>query len=243
MLSKADIKFINSLQNKKYRKIEHAFLVEGHKNVQEVLVSDYQVARVLCTASYFQELNKNKQNAPIEIITEKELAQLGTLETNHSALAVVKTKEIQIPEIEGLTIALDGINDPGNLGTIIRIADWYGIRNIVCSNDTVDVYNPKVINATKGSFTRVNTFYTDLESYFQVNKNIPVLAACMEGNSLYKLEQTFPCILLMGNEANGINEILFNYVTNKISIPRIGAAESLNVGVATGIIVDRLLNV
>ena len=247
MLSKADIKYINSLQNKKYRKIEHAFLVEGYKNVQEVLDSDYEVEKVFCAASYFEQFSENAKakKTQIEIISERDLAQLGTLETNHSAIAIVKTKELEsLPNFRAqeLIIALDGVNDPGNLGTIIRIADWYGIKNIVCSNETVDIYNPKVINATKGSFTRVNVHYAELEVYLKSISGIPILAACMSGKSVYKLDNVLPSVLLMGNEANGIKENLLNLVTNEISIPRIGGAESLNVGVATGIIVDRLLN-
>lgn len=247
MLTKADIKYINSLQNKKYRKIEHAFLVEGLKNVLELIHSDFQIERIFCTEAYQSEIKKSldKRSVPVEIVNEKELTQISTLETNTTALAIAKTKEhINITDIQydRLIIALDAVNDPGNLGTIIRIADWYGIKDIVCSADTVDVYNPKVINATKGSFARVNVHYTDLAFFLSQNKEIPILAACMEGESIYKVAKQLPAILLMGNEANGISANLLACVTDKISIPRIGGAESLNVGVATGIIVDRLLN-
>lgn len=247
MLTKADIKYINSLQNKKYRKIEHAFLVEGLKNVLELIHSDFQIERVFCTQAYQSEIKKglNKRFVPVEIVSEKELMQAGTLETNTTALAIAKTKEnLNIADIQNdrLIIALDAVNDPGNLGTIIRIADWYGIKDIVCSTDTVDVYNPKVINATKGSFARVNVYYTDLGFFLSQNNEIPILAACMDGESIYKAAKQLPAILLMGNEANGISSDLLASVTNKISIPRVGGAESLNVGIATGIIVDRLLN-
>jgi len=247
MLSKADIKYINSLQNKKYRKIEHAFLVEGYKNVEELLKSDYKVKRVFCSQLYLAQLapKANVLRINIEVISEKELSQLGTLETNNSAIAIAQTKELNdLPHVsvKEIIIALDGVNDPGNLGTIVRIADWYGIKNIVCSADTVDLYNPKVINATKGSFTRVNVYYAQLETFLQSVGTTPIFAACMNGASLYETEKQLPCVLLMGNEANGIRASLLSLVTNEISIPRIGNAESLNVGVATGIVVDRLLN-
>jgi len=247
MLTKADIKYINSLQNKKYRKIEHAFLVEGLKNVLELINSDFQIERVFCTEAYQSEIKNslNKRAVSVEIVSEKDLMQSGTLETNTTALAIARTKKnINIADIQNdrLIIALDAVNDPGNLGTIIRIADWYGIKDIVCSLDTVDVYNPKVINATKGSFARVNIHYVDLALFLNQNREIPILAACMEGESIYKMAKKLPAILLMGNEANGISSALLACVTDKISIPRVGGAESLNVGVATGIIVDRLLN-
>jgi TrmH family RNA methyltransferase len=138
-------------------------------------------------------------------------------------------------------LALDGLNDPGNLGTIIRIADWYGIKDIVCSLETVDFYNPKVINSSKGSFTRVNVYYTQLDR-FLTEIQLPILASCMNGTSIYKLDNQLPCVLLMGSEANGIQKHLLKLASKEISIPRVGVSESLNVGVATGILIDRLLN-
>jgi len=242
MLSKADIKYINSLQNKKYRKIEHAFLVEGIKNVEELLHSDYEVMRLWAVQAYSEKLNEEAKpkGISLEIVTEAELQSVGSLENNHSALAIAKIKENNAVPHTGWIIALDGVNDPGNLGTIVRIADWYGIKHLVCSRDTVDFYNPKVINATKGSFTRVEVSYLDLDTYLK-GAGLPVLAACMEGDTIYQVSAKAPAILLMGNEANGIREELMGSITQKVHIPRIGQAESLNVGVATGILIDRLL--
>ena len=245
MLSKAEVKYINSLQNKKYRRIERAFFVEGYKNVLELLNSDYLVKELYSTVEYldsFKSLAISK-GLEVQIVTEKELALIGTLETNDCALAIatIKDENLEITIGEELILALDGINDPGNLGTIIRTADWYGIKNIVCSTDTVDFYNPKVINSTKGSFTRLNIQYLDLGNYFAQNKSIPVMAALMEGTPVYNTKSKLPQILLLGNEANGIRPDLLQFVSQKVTIPRIGMSESLNVGVAAGILMDRIL--
>lgn len=246
MLSKADIKYLNSLQNKKYRKIEHAFLVEGQKNVEELLRSSYQVLRLFCTEKAVPQTAQLAQMKGIvlEIISETVLQTLGTLENNQSALAVAKIPEppAEVKIGDTLVLALDGINDPGNLGTIIRTADWYGISTIVCSPDTVDVYNPKVINASKGSFTRLQVLYEDLSNFFSKHKQATIYATCLEGNSVNGIQLKGPSVLLMGNEANGIRPQLLQIATHKISIPRFGQAESLNVGVATGILLDRLVS-
>lgn len=241
MLSKADVKYINSLQNKKYRKIERAFLVEGLKNVEELLKSDYKIKRLFCTESYAKTFSKSF--AQIEVLSANELTKLGTLENNTTALAVAEIKELaNLPTVtQHLILVLDGLNDPGNLGTIIRIADWYGVKEIVCSPDTVDFYNPKVINSSKGSFTRVNVHYTQLDTFLS-EVQLPILASCMNGTSIYNLANQLPCVLLMGNEAKGIHKDLLKMASKEIGIPRIGNAESLNVGVATGILIDRLLN-
>ncbi|MBC7389290.1 MAG: RNA methyltransferase [Opitutaceae bacterium] len=245
MLSKAEVKYINSLQNKKYRRIERAFFVEGYKNVLELLNSDYEVKKIFVTNEFLFHMEHLvlKKGLEIQIVTSGELASVGTLETNNSALAIAVTKDEKVDvKIENeLILVLDGINDPGNLGTIIRTADWYGIKNMVCSLDTVDLYNPKVINATKGSYTRLNIYYRDLSQFFMANSKIPVLAAFMDGVSIYNVKCQLPAILLLGNEANGINNDLVPFVSEKVTIPRIGNAESLNVGIAAGILIDRLL--
>jgi RNA methyltransferase, TrmH family len=245
MLSKADIKYINSLQNKKYRKIEHAFVVEGLKNVVELLKSDYVVLRLFSTAAYQHELqNLCKHGLQVEVLAESELLKIGTLENNQSTLAIAKVKEESgLKEVfeQKLTVVLDNINDPGNLGTIIRLADWYGIKHVVCSPETVDFYNPKVVQASKGSFTRVRPHYVSLNDFFSKNPKTPVYAACMEGKPIYGLQKPNSAILVLGNEANGISEEVLSFAQNRITIPRIGGAESLNVGVAAGILMDRFL--
>jgi len=222
MLSRADIKYVNSLQNKKYRKIEHAFLVEGLKNVSELLRSDFEILRVFCSERVADELHVLTSTLPISL----------------------EMKDDSLPETllsENLTLLLDNINDPGNLGTIIRMADWYGIKNMICSTDTVDLYNPKVINATKGSFARVNVAYRELSPIIEQYPHANVYAACLEGESIYTVPKRFPAFLIVGNESNGIRTELLGIASQKVHIPRRGTAESLNVGVATGILIDRLL--
>ena len=170
-----------------------------------------------------------------------ELAALGTFKTNEAALAVAEMK----PDIslkagkDEYVLMLDELNDPGNLGTIIRIADWFGIKKIICSENTVDFYNPKVIAAAKGSFTRVQAHYTDLYHFLKAN-NMPVYGADMEGAPVHSYSFTKGGYLLMGNEANGIDPKLLPFVTEKLSIPGWGGAESLNVAVATAILCDNL---
>ena len=147
-------------------------------------------------------------------------------------------KESQLNDISSqLTIALDKVQDPGNMGTIIRTADWFGIHNIVCSSDSVDIYNPKVIQATMGSFFRVNIVYTDLKKFFSNNSELAVCGALLDGENIYKKQLTTEgTVLLMGNESKGIAEELLPFVTEKIKIPSYGKAESLNVATATAII-------
>lgn len=138
-------------------------------------------------------------------------------------------------------LILDDINDPGNLGTIIRIADWYGIKNIIASKNTVDFYNPKTIMATMGSFARVNVFYEDLIEFFEKNQNIPTYGAFLNGENLRNIGKIKPGFIVIGSEAHGINQNLEKFIDKKITIPRFGSAESLNAGVATGIILERLI--
>ncbi|MEL7002476.1 MAG: RNA methyltransferase, partial [Bacteroidota bacterium] len=172
--------------------------------------------------------------------TPKELSSIGTFKTNNSALLVAKMKpNLGFKIDDEYVIALDGINDPGNMGAIIRIADWYGINKIVASEDTVDFYNPKVIAASKGSFNRVRVFYTDLIKYFDAQK-VDVFGASMKGQNIHSMSFPNKGIIVMGNEANGISTNLDKSIHYKITIPRFGAAESLNVAMATSIICDNV---
>jgi RNA methyltransferase, TrmH family len=241
MLEKAQIKLIKSLQDKKDRKELGLFLVEGAKNTLELLNSDFEVSELFVTEEFF---TKNKsalesKNVKYKIVTQTDLEKVGSLESNDSALAIVKQKinsEFEISENE-VVIALDEIKDPGNLGTIIRIADWYGVKKIIASNNTVDFYNPKVISATKGSFTRVQIFYTDLKQILSETK-IPVLGAFLNGENIHKFSFPKQGILVMGNESQGISEEIEKCITQKITIPSFGNAESLNVAIATAVILD-----
>jgi TrmH family RNA methyltransferase len=240
MLSKAKIKYIKSLQVKKYRKEEQCFLVEGAKSVSEVLASDFEVVLLVATRNYLQHQPVPKSIECIEA-TDTELAALGEYATNNAAIAVVKMKA-NTPFAVGhseFALALDDIRDPGNLGTIVRTADWYGIHKIIASEETAEVYNPKVIAASMGSFCRVKIFYTSLPSYL-ASANVPVLGAFLEGVNVHTFEFGQAGILVIGNEARGISDVVAACVTQRITIPKYGRAESLNAAIATAVICDNL---
>jgi TrmH family RNA methyltransferase len=244
-MTKNEIKFIRSLQQKKNRQAHSLFVVEGAKNVLEVLKSNWKVKSLFVTPEFEEEMNDFLKTEYIDIrpIVSKQasLQQAGTFKTNNSALAVIKIPEQNLDAIfendSGLVLALDSIKDPGNLGTIIRTADWYGITQIVCSPDCVDSFNPKVIAASMGSFLRVKTSYLKLEDFFEKN-TLPVYGAFLEGENVHQLNFETKAILLIGSESHGIGASLSEFVTKKVHIPRFGQAESLNAGIATAIICD-----
>jgi RNA methyltransferase, TrmH family len=241
MISRSWNKLIKSLQNKKYRKIHQLFLVEGAKSVQELLESDYQATMLFSTEDFIREHIRliQKQSLPYQVIAPDELAGLGTFQTNNACLAVVRTKpnvplQVQTGEYG---LVLDDIKDPGNLGTILRIADWYGINKIICSETTADVYNPKVISASMGSFTRVQTYYCNLREYLSAI-SFPVYGAFLDGQPVHDIPFAATGLIVMGNESQGIHPELVPFIHQRIHIPRYGGAESLNVGIATAIICD-----
>ena len=241
MLSKRVSKYIKSLQLKKFRKEVGFFLVEGTKGVTELLDSDYQVQYLLYAEGFADTLAElSIAESVVQIPVDEEiLKQLGTFQSNNTALAVAAVKSntpLTLVEDEW-GIMLDGVQDPGNLGTIIRIADWYGVHKIVCSPETADFYNPKVINASMGSFTRVSLYYADLSIYLKEH-TAHVYGALLNGESIYDAALDKPGFLLMGNESKGISEVLRPFVDTPISIPKRGGAESLNVAVATAVICD-----
>ena len=250
MLSRNQIKYIQSLHQKKYRQQHGAFLVEGAKSVQEVLQSSFQTEMVVSTEAFYKENVRltDHQRTPVEFVSPADLERIGTLESNNAALAVVRTKE-NLPllaELSEIALILDDIRDPGNLGTILRIADWYGIRKILCSETTADVYNPKVISASKGSFTRVSWWYGDVVQFLRQQRSTPaastsesvVYGAFLNGDDVHTLSFGPGGYLVMGNESNGIRPEVEAFVTQKITIPRYGEAESLNVGIATAVLLD-----
>ncbi|GAB2561096.1 TrmH family RNA methyltransferase [Spirosoma areae] len=243
MLSKNQLKYIQSLHQKKYRQQHSAFLVEGAKSVQEVLQSDFQTELVVATEVFYKEnvhLTDHQRTA-VEIASVADLERAGTLDSNNAALAVVRTKENRplLAEAGEIALILDDIRDPGNLGTILRIADWYGVRKILCSETTADVYNPKVISASKGSFTRVNWWYGDIrEVLAALNGQMAVYGAFLAGDTVHTLPFAPSGYLVMGNESNGIRLDVGQYVTQRVTIPRYGEAESLNVGIATAVLLD-----
>lgn len=241
MISKKQSQLIKSLHLKKFRKKEGLFLVEGAKSVLELLHSNYKTKTVYASPMFLQDNAKQLEKANVELVVTnvQTLAELGTFKTNDAALAIAEMEaNVHLKaEPDEFALMLDDVNDPGNLGTIIRVADWYGIRKLICSNETVDFYNPKVVAAAKGSFTRVKAFYTDLLPFLS-NNSLPVFGAFMEGENVHRFKFPKGGYLLMGNEANGIQASLEPFLTKKLSIPGWGSAESLNVGVATAILCD-----
>jgi len=241
MFTKNQAKLVKSLSDKKNRIETGLFLVEGAKSVTELLESDFEIDLILTTLEFFDtcgEKIRDRSNT-YEIVKADEIEKVGTLETNDSALAVVKQKANILSETKDtkITLVLDEVKDPGNLGTIIRIADWYGIKSIVASKNTVDFYNPKVITATKGSFARVHIFYTDLKEFLE-NIKLPVLGALLDGENVHETKFPLGGMLVMGNESNGISKEIKRSITKKITIPSYGKAESLNVAIATAVILD-----
>ena len=242
MVSKRRLKFIKSLQLKKYRKKEQCFLVEGTKSVLELLASDYQIQQLLVSPGFLEQDHSpmNGYGGEVTEVKPADLRGLGSLKTNQEALAVVACKPNQ-PLILGqkqYALALDRIRDPGNMGTILRIADWYGIDKVICSKDCAERYNPKVIQATMGSFTRVNTYYTNLEEYLNADEHI--YGAFMDGIDVHNVQFEDSGIILVGNESQGIARPLESKINTRITIPKFGSAESLNAAAATAVICDVL---
>jgi TrmH family RNA methyltransferase len=241
-LSKAQLKFLNSLQIKKYRQIHQAFLVEGEKICFESITAQWEILHFYCTETFAQKHEAALESlltSPI-LVEDTELGKAGSLSTNTQCLAVLKMPEMHAPKpVQHYAIALDRIQDPGNLGTILRIADWYGIEQVICSQDTVDAYHPKTIAASMGSFLRVSSVYVELEAYLQT-QGLPKYGATLQGQDLHKFEFLPKGILLMGNESQGLSLEIEKLCDAQIQIPRFGEAESLNVAVATAIICDNL---
>lgn len=244
MISKKWFKLINSLQLKKYRKIHQSFLVEGAKSVQEVLLSDYIIQALFVTDDFYHQHIRllEKQSYELQIVTEEELAKTGVFQSNNACLAVVQTKPntaLYLNQAE-YALVLDEVKDPGNLGTIIRIADWYGIYKIICSAATTDLYNPKVIASSMGSFTRVQLYYCELPEYFNGIPNKAIYGAFLGGENVHTHPFSDSGYIVLGNESQGISAELAPYIRHKIHIPGYGHAESLNVGIAAAVICDNM---
>tara|TARA_R110002124_G_scaffold72615_8_gene194410 strand:+ start:2051 stop:2893 length:843 start_codon:yes stop_codon:yes gene_type:complete len=235
VLSKNQIKLIKSLSQKKYRQQLNLFIVEGVKGIIEFLNSDFELETLYTTKPIF--------NAPADCIlgiSEADLQKISTLKNPNTALAIFKIPEKKKPINKGLIIALDAIRDPGNLGTIIRLCDWYGVKDLVCSINTVDCYNAKVVQATMGSLTRVNVSYLDLDDYLKSNET-EVFGTFMKGENIYTTDLPNEGVVVLGNEANGISEAITSKVKRQITIPQFGntkSTESLNVANATAIVLS-----
>lgn len=245
MISKQQVKFISSLQQKKNRKEHQLFVVEGVKITEEIFNSSFKIHSLYAIDEWItlnKTLLKNISAEKVFEISEKELAQISGLSQPNQVVAVLEVPVVFLNTAQfkdELTLVLDNIQDPGNLGTIIRVADWFGIKNIVCSNDCVEVYNPKVVQATMGSFLRINVFYEYLNDFFSVYKEkfeLPVYGAMLEGLPVYDKKLNNKGFLLLGNESKGISEGLEKYIDEKILIPPFGKAESLNVAIASAVL-------
>ncbi|MDR2285564.1 MAG: RNA methyltransferase [Sphingobacterium sp.] len=238
MLSKAQISLITSLQHKKFRTAHGLFIVEGIKSVTEFVHSSYKIQKIFATDQACAKLLKIPQSIKPIALSENDFNKISALKSPQGALALVEIPEPQHFDIESLknkhTLVLDGVQDPGNLGTIIRTAEWFGIQQIICSKDTVDTYNPKVVQATMGSLARVKLHYTAIEELIQ-QQEIPTYGALLKGKSIYDVDFGKQGLIIMGNEGNGIRPELIPAIKTAVTIPRIGQAESLNVAVATTI--------
>lgn len=236
MLSKNQIKLITSLQQKKQRIAHQLFFAEGIKVIQELLDSKFELVHLYTTQNDFDQVSNEKK----VVIDESELKKITALATHNTCLAVFKIRSEKKITESGLILALDSIRDPGNLGTILRLCDWFGIGQIICSKETVDIYNPKVVQATMGSIARVNLNYIDLLPFIS-QTNLPVFGTFMDGTNIYKTDLPQEGIIIMGNEANGISPKIEKLIINRLTIPRFGAlqkTESLNVATATAIILS-----
>lgn len=247
-ISKKKIKYLKKIQKKNYRISEKVFIVEGEKSVNLLLKSNYRINFLVCTEQYITRnitiINSITDDIEVFCTSHDIMCYVSNLKTNDSVLAVVYTNDDHdINDIcfDNYILVLDRISDPSNLGAIIRVADWYGIKDIVCSYHTVDMYNPKVIQSSMGSFINVNLFYADLVNFLQnISADIPVYGTLLEGESIYDVSFNTNGVIVMGNESCGINSQIVPLLTKKITIPRRGNANSLNVAVAAGIICDNI---
>ncbi|RFM36152.1 TrmH family RNA methyltransferase [Chitinophaga silvisoli] len=242
MLSKAQIKYIQSLQHKKYRQKSGQFIAEGDKIVPELISGGMVVREVYATKEWISGHEQVLSGrVPVIGVEAHVLKQLSALTTPNQALALVDIPPAAPLVLKGrVSLALETIQDPGNMGTLIRIADWFGIKQLICTPDCVDVYNPKTIQATMGSIARVNIIETDLLSLLQ-KEEVPSYAATLQGTDITTFSKLAEGIILIGNESKGLSDAVIAASTHKLTIPRLGGAESLNAGVAAGIICGRLL--
>lgn len=236
MLSKSQISFVKSLHQKKFRKEHQLFIVEGLKSITEFSASKYKIHSIYCLKSCISKMPKLSQKQNIFEISPQELERISTLQTPQEALALVEIPKLEDELItsDNIILALDGIQDPGNLGTIIRTADWFGFKTILCSLNTVDVYNPKVIQATMGSLARIQIRYIDLPEFLNSQK-APVIGTLLDGENIYNFDWPKEGFLILGSEGNGISDKVSESLDYPITIPKIGETESLNVAIAAAI--------
>lgn len=243
MLSKSRLKYIQTLGQKKFRQQEQCFIAEGPKVVAELLSAQpAAVTEIFALDEWIKENGALISGHQFTIVTEQELEKISQLSTPNKVLALVKQFDngSEVITKGKLVLALDDIRDPGNLGTIIRIADWFGVEQVVCSDQSAEVYNPKVVQSTMGSISRVKIFYKDLHSWLKELKGVRVYATALEGQDLSGMKKLNEGVILIGNESKGINPELLALANVKITIPKKGKAESLNAAVAAGIVLSHL---
>ena len=238
MLSKNQVKLIQKLQQKKYRNELNLFIVEGKKSIVEFLQAGYRLELLIATEVFATALN----GQPITLVSKEELRKVSSLKNPDEGLAIFHQREHKGILQEGVILALDNVQDPGNLGTLIRLCDWFGIETLICNSQTVDCYNPKVVQASMGSLTRVAVHYVDLAG-FLATCALPLYAMDLDGENLYTTEFPEDCVLILGNEANGISPEVRALTDGIITIPRFGKlqqTESLNVAMAGAIVVSQV---
>jgi TrmH family RNA methyltransferase len=247
MLSKNKARLIISLQKKKTRDEQKLFVIEGDKLVKEFIDAGIHIEILIAKPEFIGNLSKSALSSvsTVESVSYEELKQISNLKTPHNALAVVSMPEPEtdpVKIIDELCVGLDFIQDPGNLGTIIRAAAWFGIKNIVCSEDCVDVYNPKVIQATMGAIMHVKVHYFNLKEFLKIasERNIPIYGTLLEGESIYNQKLGNKGVILLGNESKGISDDLIQFITNKLMIPKfskeVQGIDSLNAGMAASVV-------
>jgi TrmH family RNA methyltransferase len=243
MLTNKQIKLINSLHSKKGRKENDLFLVEGEKSILELVKSNFIIEFFVLNEFQVSLADKIGQfcKSPIYFLDAESIQKLSTLVNNEIGIAVVQQKKFPSFQIQDrFTIVLDGIRDPGNLGSIIRICDWYGLKQLVLSDDCTEFYNPKVIISSMGSFSRIEFTYVDLPVFFKENKEYKKIGAVLNGENIHQYQFPDKGFIILGNESNGIREGIIQSLDERITIPSFGMAESLNVGISTAVIVDNL---
>jgi len=236
MLSKNQLKLISHLKKKKYRQQHNLFIAEGIKVVEELLLSEFKLHALFCTNDYSYDL----LNDVVQNISEKELKMISDFKSPNKVLALFEIPEKGKALSFGFSLVLDEINDPGNMGTIIRLCDWYGIDQIICSSNTVDCFNSKVVQASMGSLSRVSVIYMDIYEYLK-NEKRPIYGAMLAGENIYKTNLSKEAVLILGNEANGISSSIQKLISKHITIPQFGEVkktESLNVAMATAILLS-----
>ena len=243
MISKSQVKYIQSLGQKKYRDEEQVFVAEGPRLVSDLLKSaNVVITHLYAVGDWLADNSKHLNGIHTSEVLDRELESMSQLKTPNRVIAIVKKFENKEPVVRGnISLVLDTIQDPGNLGTIIRIADWFGVNQIVCSNDSSDMYSAKVLQATMGSVARVNVYYTELDKWLEQHREVRVYATMLEGKDVTKMSAIKEGLIIIGNEAKGVDERLLQFANEKITIPKKGKADSLNAAVAAGIVLACLV--